>query len=520
VSAKELTALILDEERLRTERQDRKAWKSRVTGIEEFGPPAGFGDSSEPSQPRRRSDRRDRRAEAEDIEYRLAIEASKHEAEEDRKRRERNASVPNDDDLAKAIKLSKEEEELRKRELEESNASALFDNEPTPSTRPQATGYNHGYQQQVAVDWNGNTIDPQQPNSTGFLNNAYSNPTGFASQPTGYQGGVGAFSPNGYASPTAVFEQQPQFQQQQQQQQPPQASLLQSQTTAFAQANNPYGQAAFDFSTQSMPQQAMPQQAITQQQTSLSPGSNNPWASAHQQSQLEPLKPLPTGSNNPFASSFGRPQAAAATSPPMSSMQGTGAATAAGTPSLNTLVEQKVQSQFNNHSFNPAVSFAPAHTSPQKELSAQHARLNALLATGEGMDTFGNTGELRVPAQHTAPGTFINSAGTGMGRLAQSHTGTATSNTATNPFMQPQQFGGGAVATGTGTGFAGNAMGGGDGLGYGGPASGRLMPAQTGPAHVNGLAGSPFSTAAASSSNNPFGQSRTQQPQTGSLIDL
>jgi epsin len=61
------------------------------------------------------------------------------------------------------------------------------------------------------------------------------------------------------------------------------------------------------------------------------------------------------------------------------------------------------------------------------------ARLNALLATGEGMDTFGNTGDLRIPAQHTAPGTFVNSAGQGLDRLRATRTGN-------NPFFgQPQQ---------------------------------------------------------------------------------
>ena len=90
VSAKELTSLILDEERLRTERSDRKTWKSRVTGIEEFGPQGGFGaDTSTP--PRRRPERRKQATDEEDAEYRLAIEASKYQEEEDRKRR--NTSV-------------------------------------------------------------------------------------------------------------------------------------------------------------------------------------------------------------------------------------------------------------------------------------------------------------------------------------------------------------------------------------------------------------------------------------------
>lgn len=502
VSAKELTALILDEERLRTERQDRKAWKSRVTGIEEFGPPSAFGDTT--AAPRRRSDRRERRTEDEDAEYRLAIEASKYEAEEDRKRRERNSNGPNDDDLAKAIKLSKEEEELRKRELEESNPSTLFDDAPAPSTQPQPTGYNQGYQQQGAVDWDGNIIDQQQqqqpqqqqpfqqPSSTGFLNTAYSNPAGFASQPTGYQG-MNGFS-NGFPMSQSVFDQQQQYQQMQPQQQ----ALLQPQSTAaFGQSNNPYAQAGIDYTGQTNPQQT----------SFLQAGSNNPWATG-QPTQLDPLQPLPTGSNNPFASSLSRPQA----QPQQTSM----------TTSLNTLAEQKVQTQFHNPGFNPATSFSsPAVPlaqptqpgAPPKEQDPHIARLNALLSTGEGIDTFGNTGELRIPAQHTAPGTFVNSAGQNLGKLTQAQTGGIA-----NPFFQQSQFTGMPPTT---TAFAGAA------------GHGRVMPAQTGPANINGMAGSSLfgggggglaSTGTAARTNNPFGaastQPQTQPHQSGSLIDF
>src|SRR5579871_3084577 len=84
VSAKEITSLILDEERLRAERNDRKSWKSRVTGIEEFGS-ASNEDNPPPRRPRERPHRA-QRADEEDAEYKLAIEASKYQEEEDRKK--------------------------------------------------------------------------------------------------------------------------------------------------------------------------------------------------------------------------------------------------------------------------------------------------------------------------------------------------------------------------------------------------------------------------------------------------
>lgn len=457
VSAKELTSLILDEERLRAERADRKSWKSRVTGLEDYGMGGHGNDATRPRQQRRQ------RTDEEDLEYRLAIEASKNEAEEEeRRRRERQNRTEDDEDLQKAIRLSKEEEELRRRELEESNANSLFDDTPTQPAIAQPTGWNQGYQQQGAVDWFGNLVDQQQPQNTGFLNNAYSQPTGMQPQPTGFQNGYGY---NGF--------------QQQQQQQPTgfdqafgqQQNYLQPQQTAFNMGNNPWGQQTNGFGQQQQP---------LEQQNTLQPGSNNPWASTSGAHTTDSIKPMPTGSNNPFASSITRP----ATAQPVRSTA----------PSLSTLQEQgTAQFNGNNSAFNPIRDFSapPSQSfqaqSPQQEkpMDPHAARLNALLASGEGQDTFGNVGNLRIPAQHTAPGTFVNSAGQGISRITANQTGS-------NPFLN-SQFTGMPQQTG----FANQ---------------NRMMPAQTGP--VGGFGGSP----------NPFGsnfgQQQQQQQQQGSLIDL
>jgi len=123
---------------------------------------------------------------------------------------------------------------------------------------------------------------------------------------------------------------------------------------------------------------------------------------------------------------------------------------------------------------------------PQFPEDPHKQRLNALLASGEGQDTFGNVGDLRIPAQHTAPGTFVNSAGAGATRLTQNATG--------NPFLG-NQFTGMPQSTGFG--------------------QNRIMPAQTGPA---GGFGAPYG-----SNNNPFGAApggQQRQQQGGSLIDL
>lgn len=449
ISAKELTSLILDEERLRSERSDRKLWKTRVSGIDEYAPQAIAGPPvGRPGRDRNTS----AQADDNDVEFRLALEASKVEEEERKKRQSQNLSAgrEEDDDLAKAIKLSKEEEEARRKELENQNAASLFDDTPVAS-QPQPTGFNQGYQQQPAVDWFGNPLTTQQPQSTGYLNNQYG-------QPTGYQNGYGGFGqqPTGFPQNTTGFDQmgtQPFLQQQ---------NTLQPQQTAF-QNNNPYGGQMNNDIFGMQPQQPQPQP----QQPAPQAGTNNPWASSS--TQAESLKPMQTGSNNPFAqrqqtqSPFQRPNTQ---------------------PSLGTLFESQPTTTFAQPTQpNPIQSFqAPQQPfqQPKQELDPQRARLNALLASGEGQDTFGNTGDMRIPAQHTAPGTFVNSAGQGMDRLRAAQTGT-------NPFFSAQA-----------TGYAQNQS-----------AFGQQMPAQTGPAGGYGGYGQ---------QNNPFG-ARPQQ-QSGSLIDL
>ncbi|KAI8674855.1 ENTH domain-containing protein [Fusarium keratoplasticum] len=428
VAAKELTALILDEDRLRAERSDRRSWKSRVTGLEEFAP-----QHAEPAAAHGNRRQRERRVanDEEDTEYRLAIEASKYQEEEDRKKREsRQHGVDDDDDLQKAIKLSQEEEEKRRKELEESNAHSLFDDDPVPqqqTSQPQYTGFNQGYQQGNPVDFFANPIDQNQPQNTGYMANAY---TGFPQQgqPTGFQTNLNT----GFGQPMNMDPYGQQQAQQQAQQQ--QLAFQQPQPTGF----NPY--------LQQQPQQ--PQQSLSSPaspEPTLQPGSNNPWAT-HNQAQA--LQPTPTGSNNPFAQ-FSRPQSARPN--PISS--------------LGSLPEQKTLNTFSSQpqlqQQNSFPQAQPAFNTPQKEMNEHETRLNSLLATGDGMDTFGNTGNLRIPAQHTAPGTFVNSAGAGVARINAEATGN-------NPFLR-QQF------TGMPT------------VNYG-----PQMPAATGPAGLNGQTNNPF----------------------------
>lgn len=485
VSAKEITSLILDEERLRGERKDRKSWKSRVTGIEDNASSSNDPSNrpeSERRRPRRTSGGRNRTEEQEEIEYRLAIEASKNQAEED-KRKNANKLTDVDDDLAKAIKLSKEEEELRQRELEQSNADRLFDDaSPTPTTQQPQTFQQPTYQQQQPeyqqlgqVDFFGNPLGQQ---NTGYLANVYSQPTGYIQQQ--------------YAQPTG------------------QVPYMVAQPTGYV--ANPY------IAPSLSPQQTQ------QQQSFLQPGDNNPYANNHQAAQ--PLQPLPTGSNNPFA-------------PKISNFSNQSQSTGMSLSLLQQQQEQQRQQQqqqqhqqqqqqqqqeqqrqqqllqhqeqqrqqqlFQNQSYQQSFSPSPAiSVSSKPPVNPQHAHLEGLLAAGNasGLDTFGNVGDLRIPAQHTAPGMFVNSAGTSRTGIPM-----AVQATGNNPFFSQQLTG--IPQPG---GFGGSLS----------PAPNRLMPAHTGPAGLNGFGGYQQQPAMGA---NPYAggygqQQQPQQQQNGNLIDL
>lgn len=364
-------------------------------------------ESPGPSQSRERErERRPNRRpqnEDEDAEYRLALEASKAQEEEDRKKRESRQGDSEDPDLEKALKLSKEEEERRRRDLEDSNANALFGfDEPAQATQPQPTGLNQGYQQGNQVNFMGNPIDQSQMygQPTGaYMQNPY--PTGMMPNQTGFPN----YNNNGFGMQQTAMGMDPYAQQLQQQQQQPMPSFQQSQPTGF----NPYAQ-----------------QQLAQQpsEPSPAPGSNNPWATNNQGQQG--MKPMPTGSNNPFAQFNNRPQASQPISN-LSALPEQKTLSTFGQPQQQPQIQLQQQAQMN---FNQ--SQANLNNQPKKEVSEHEARLNALLASGDGMDTYGNTGELRIPAQHTAPGQFMNSAGSGSARLTAEATGN-------NPFMR-QQF--------------------------------------------------------------------------------
>jgi len=338
--------------------------------------------------------------------------------------------------LAKAIKLSKEEEELRRRELEQANANSLFDDAPAQQPAvAQPTGWNQGYQQQPTVDWFGNVIDPQAPQQTGYS----VQPTGY--QNTGYGGyGQGMNQPFGQ-NPGAGNN-----------------AFMQPQQTAFNMSNNPYAQqqnGGAGFGVFGGGQQQPPPQIQEPQPTA---GSKNPFG-ANTQQQGNHIPVQPTGSNNPFAqaSSFHTQQSSRP-----------------GPPTLSSLSEQKAATSFNpitSYSASPqqqqqptylqspiqqsqppqqqTPSFAQQPQQSQQPQDPMHARLNQLLQESEGQDSFGNVGNTRIPglmAQHTSPAfrngpnanPFLHTQATG---IQPAYTGPAGSYGGNNPFGAQQNAG-------------------------------------------------------------------------------
>jgi epsin len=120
--AKDITNLLQDDDRLRSERKSRGAMRDRMLGNLATSGLQGdrdFGDRHD--TPNRPPPRRGN----EDDDLQKAIAESMRMQEEEAKRR--SQVTQEEDDLQRALRLSEEEEAKRKRDLESANQNALFD---------------------------------------------------------------------------------------------------------------------------------------------------------------------------------------------------------------------------------------------------------------------------------------------------------------------------------------------------------------------------------------------------------
>ncbi|KAF8151565.1 hypothetical protein B0H34DRAFT_665053 [Crassisporium funariophilum] len=377
--AKDITNLLQDESRLREERRSRASMRDRM--IRGAGGEEPAGDDYEDENSHRRNNAGSgptnglagKRPNRDEDELKKAIEASKKSLAQDRLTAEQR-------DLEQAIRMSKEEEEKRKQDVTDSNASALFDDInqlPTPSSATSnnpfplidPTPYAVGLQPQY-------TMQPQftsmQPQFTSF------NP--YQQQAQAEQEAAQAE----YLRQQQLFmlqQQQAQQQQQQQEEYMRQQQLLQMQQQQQQQQQNLFA----------------PQQPLLSQPTGF--GTNNPFA------------PVSPSSFSPSP----QPQLQQRPSPSFN----LGGTYDNHSPShLSSLTSSPAPS---SHSPNPAQG-RPFAVKTRKD--QENEALAALFADKEGgQDTFGNVGSLRYG--YTDAGKNV---------LATQKTGTSH-----NPFAQQQQ---------------------------------------------------------------------------------
>lgn len=367
--AKDITNLLMDDARLREERRSRASMRDRMVrgGTGEFG-----AEDEMENENRRRAQAQQmlgtpRGKTKEDDEMRRAIEESKRSLADEQRR------LGEERDLAKAIALSEQEEAARKQALQ--GGGALFDDQagPGPSTNGNAGG-------DLLIDFNAAPPQQQlQPQFTSF------NPYLQQAQQQAMQEQYLRQQAEWEAMQQAQAQAQAQAQQDawmQQQQQQQQQQLLQAQQEEW-----------------NRQQLMLQQQQQAQQQQFLM-----------QQQMQSPIMAQPTGygSNNPFAMMGGAPQ-----SPPVQ------APAASMSPFPSTSSPSIAQQPSPSPSLTQSSMLANARRTPADDGANSHLA-NLIANREDGMDTFGNVGQLRFG--HSQAGQRVVSQPTGH-----------------NPFGRPQQ---------------------------------------------------------------------------------
>ncbi|KAF9127131.1 hypothetical protein BGW39_006084 [Mortierella sp. 14UC] len=320
--AKDITALLTDEARLKEERRTRSAMHDRMSGR---APGEGrHYNATTPTYERPGAGDDDR-------ELQKALEESRRMA------RESQGDNSDDDDLKKALELSKREEQDRAKKVEKYNELSMtedWEGDANKKQNQQEINNNNSNTDFFGSDFGGQMGFDNNNNNNNNNNNGFNN---------NFNDGYLQSQPTGFNNPYLQFQQQ-QLQEQQmqqlQEQQMQQQMLMQQQ-----------------FQQQQLLQQQQQQQAFLNTM-------NNPY----QQQLMPQMTGAPSiGSNNPF--SAGNIQKAAANQPFPDSFK---------------------------------TNAAPVTKAPNAH-DEKYAHLAFALSNREdGMDTFGNTGQLRLPSHHTA----------------------------------------------------------------------------------------------------------------------
>jgi hypothetical protein len=334
---------------LREERKSRAHMRDRMirgggTGMED-----GVDDDDAAARRRQRPLNGTRGKDRDEDELRKAIEESKRSLAEEQAKK--GASTAEERDLEKALRMSEEEEAKRRNAVDDSNASALFDdqnqleapnNNPFPFIDP--TPYATGLQPQFTQ---------VQPQFTSF------NPYQQQAQQEAMQ--------------AEYLRQQQEWMRQQQEIQAAQAQA-QAQAQAHAQQEEWMRQQQL---LQMSQIQQQPQQPLMAQPTGF--GSNNPFAPASAVPPMPSFSPQPTN-----------PSPAPQSSAPSFNLQGTYATSSAPTFSTSS------PSNSSPAPKPPSLSTTPSIGRGQTRADQDHAQLASLFENREGgQDTFGNIGQLR-----------------------------------------------------------------------------------------------------------------------------
>ncbi|KAF0507718.1 ENTH-domain-containing protein [Gigaspora margarita] len=302
----------------------------------------------------------------EDADIKKAMEESLKTANESEKN-----SKKEKEDLERAIKLSEEEEEKRRTMLEKQNEKLLFDSSYSSNTS-QLTQQQQLLQQQQQTDFFGNPI-------TSFANPQFN----LLNQYSGNQNSK-QLDPFGLVDDQALINNQSQYlnnpyQLQQQSINPYQQSST-LQTNVSIGSNNPFG----PFSQQQLQQQQLQQQQLQQQQ--LQQQQLQQQQLQQQQLQQQQLQQQQLQQQQLQRANFGT------TSYPTNNSITSSGSLASNFSSPNLTTSTTSFDVFNSSKQQPVLK--PNST------DEKHPELAALfgnIGEGGGMDTFGNTGNLRVP---------------------------------------------------------------------------------------------------------------------------
>ncbi|KAI9257686.1 hypothetical protein BY458DRAFT_558118 [Sporodiniella umbellata] len=370
--AKDITNLLMDDNRLREERQQRQGMRDRMANIGDYL-----------NETVRQINGNENRYDDE-AELKRALAESKRLAEAERQ---------GEDDLQKAIQLS-QQEAIEKEQKDKEKQQNLFGIFQQPSSQ-QSMAFHNPYQQQQQQQQQPLQLEWSQPNN-GFQNNPYQqqqtqNPYQSAFSPSTLQAQM-----TGFVQPGTDFY---------------------SQSTGFSSMNPPQQQsfqASNDFMSSPKPQTSMvtgtnpfsqmnstpqlqPQQPLQQGYDYSSLAFGNP------QQQQQPFAPSPklhNNSNSPFNVANKQQQQQQqpfAASPKLHNNSNSPFNRAAGSPSMNAF-SSLTASHSNPSPSNAFSSPQMSSAKPPSEADSKYAKLNALLSNkDDGLDTFGNQGNLRIP---------------------------------------------------------------------------------------------------------------------------